>query len=201
VFVRQALLDVGGFDERLLRNQDNDMSCKLRSRGGRLYLTPRTQATYFPRDGLARRLVHAFNGGLWNAVSLRRNPRSMAVHHFVPLVFVLTLAGTVMVAAVVGAAGGSARPWWALLAVVAGLHVGLGILSSIQVAVRERSFGALCLPAVFLAFHTAYGAGTLWGLLTNLGRGAPRDPAGRTPSTSSGSGSASVATAVRNGRE
>lgn len=36
VLARQALLDVGGFDETLLRNQDNDMSQKLRARGGRL---------------------------------------------------------------------------------------------------------------------------------------------------------------------
>lgn len=201
VLVKQALLDVGGFDETLLRNQDNDMSRKLRSRGGRLYLTAKTQATYFPRDGLARRLVHAFNGGRWNAITLRRNPRSMGVHHFVPLVFVLTLAGTLVGA--VTAAGGSARPWWALLAVVAGLHFVLGVFSSLQVAVRERSLGALCLPAVFLSFHAAYGAGTLWGLLANLGRRVPRDPAGRSPSASprSGSGAAPVARAARDARE
>ena len=39
VMRRSALLEVSGYDETLLRNQDNDMNQKLRARGYKLFLT------------------------------------------------------------------------------------------------------------------------------------------------------------------
>jgi succinoglycan biosynthesis protein ExoA len=176
VFLRRALLEVGGFDETLLRNQDNDMSQRLRAIGGRLYLTGETEATYLARESIGRFARYAFAGGRWNATSLRRNPRSMGVHHLVPLAFVLTLGAALTAATIAGLTGAAGRPWLLLAGGMVGLHLVIGGLAGLQVALRERAPGALWLPGVFLLFHSVYGAGTLWGLLTNTRKGAASVP-------------------------
>jgi glycosyltransferase involved in cell wall biosynthesis len=163
VFLRQAVVDAGGYDEGLFRNQDNDLYRRLRERGGRLYLTWQTQARYFPKARLLDLARYAFAGGFWNAVSLRRSPGSLHLRHFVPMAFVLAIV--VSGAAALLLPG----PRWAPAAAVAfaavlALHIGVGIASALQLAVRQRELAPLLLPPVFFLFHVAYGVGTLWGL-------------------------------------
>jgi glycosyltransferase involved in cell wall biosynthesis len=163
VFLRQAVLDAGGYDERLFRNQDNDLYRKLRERGGRLYLTWKTHARYFPKARLLDLARYAFAGGFWNAVSLRRSPGSLHLRHLVPLAFVLAVVLSGIAALLLPGR------FWAPAAAVAfatvlALHVGVGIASATQLAVRQRELGPLLLPPVFFLFHFAYGIGTLWGL-------------------------------------
>jgi len=44
-------------------------------------------------------------------------------------------------------------------------HLGIGTIAGIQIGLRERTAAALWLAPVILAFHCAYGVGTLRGLL------------------------------------
>jgi GT2 family glycosyltransferase len=76
VMRKAALLEVGGYDEALLRNQDNDMNQKLRAKGHRLVLTEKVHCLYYARSSLAELWRWGYQSGLWNAVSLRRNPAS-----------------------------------------------------------------------------------------------------------------------------
>ena len=178
VMRRDLALAAGGYDEELTRNQDNDLNQKLRATGRVLWCTWKTHCQYFPQATVKDLLRYGFRNGYWNAVSLARNPASMAPRHFVPLAFVVCLLG-----------GGAAAAGAALLAAplagaalmlpaaVLGAHLCLGAAAAVQVAVRERSPAALSLPAVFLGFHFAYGWGTLMGL-ARPGAGAhqPRRP-------------------------
>jgi succinoglycan biosynthesis protein ExoA len=167
VLQRDLVLAAGGYDVELTRNQDNDLSQKLRARGHILYCTWKTQCLYFPKPTVSGLLRYGFTNGYWNVLSLRKNPASMAARHFVPLVFVLCLLVTVLVAV----SGALLPPPYALptqlpLAVLLGMHLGLGSGVALQLAVRDRSLGALCLPAIFLGFHFAYGYGTLSGFVS-----------------------------------
>ena len=48
VFKKQALLDIGGYNEMLERNQDNDMNQRLIDAGHQLYCTWKTKCFYRP---------------------------------------------------------------------------------------------------------------------------------------------------------
>ena len=91
VMRKSALLEVGGYDETLLRNQDNDMNQKLRARGYKLFLTEQVHCLYYARSSLAELWRWGYQSGRWNAISLRRNPISLRPRHFVPLIFVLSI--------------------------------------------------------------------------------------------------------------
>jgi succinoglycan biosynthesis protein ExoA len=157
VFRRSVLLEVGGYDEQLDRNQDNDMNQKLRARGHCLYLTCRTKAEYFTRSSITSMAKHAFRSGYWNLLSWRKNPASMSVRHFVPFAFVSAVMMTAMLT------------WWSslLLLTVVGAHAVAGLLAATQLAIRERTLRSLLLPVVFFTFHFSYGLGTLWAVLLN----------------------------------
>ena len=48
-FIRQAVVDAGGFDERFIRAQDWELNYRLRQNGGKIYFDPRLHVTYRPR--------------------------------------------------------------------------------------------------------------------------------------------------------
>lgn len=176
VLIRQAVIEAGGYDEELVRNQDNDMNQKLRARGHKLYSTGKTCCRYYPKDTIREMLRYATRNGFWNVVSLKKNPSSMGVRHFVPFLFLLGLLVSVLLAATGFLAPVPDRILWILpLLALLGAHLGAGLVASLQVAARESSAGALWLPLVFLAFHAAYGWGTLAGL-ASVGRGSGPRP-------------------------
>ena len=49
-FIRQAVVDAGGFDERFIRAQDWELNYRLRQNGGAIYFDPRLHVTYRPRS-------------------------------------------------------------------------------------------------------------------------------------------------------
>ena len=173
LFRKPPLLELGGYDEHLLRNQDNDMNQRLRDAGHRLYLTHATSARYRFRPGLRGLLRYADTGGRWNAVSLRRSPRSMKPHHLAPA----ALPAAALLAPPAGlvlryGAGFPSSLAWPLAIVPLLLHLAIGSIAAVGEVVRHRSALALLLPLWFLLFHLAYG----WGLLRGLAVGG-RPPA------------------------
>jgi hypothetical protein len=164
VMRKRALLDVGGYNERLIRNQDNDMNQRLRALGFKLYVTAKTQCRYYPRATVRSFLKHAFLSGLWNARSLRENPASLSLRHFVPLAFVTALLVLAGFAAAGGLAGEYSRAAALSLGVILAGHLGFGVVAGIQIGLREKTAAVLWVAPIILAFHCAYGVGTLRGL-------------------------------------
>jgi glycosyltransferase involved in cell wall biosynthesis len=87
------LKDSGGYDERLIRNHDIELSKRLLRGGGNIFLIPKAECTYYAREtymGLAR---NNYRNGKWNilTVVITKNFGSLSLRHFIPLIFVLSL--------------------------------------------------------------------------------------------------------------
>lgn len=167
VIRKGPLVEAGGYCEELYRNQDNDTYQKLESKGYRFFCTWKTHCIYHPKASIREILAYAFKTGLWNAISFRQNPSSMAPRHFIPFFFVMSI----LITAVLGLAGVmfpirgpgiAAVP----LVVLVTLHLIAGSIAAGRTALKERFAGALVLPFVFFAFHFSYGLGTLWAFLS-----------------------------------
>lgn len=168
LFLKRTLLEVGGYDTSLHRNQDNDLSQRLRARGHKLYITDKTSCNYFVSASVPSLVKYAFKTGAWNIISLKRNRASMGIRHFVPGAFVTALFLSIGAFLFSLDKTGVTR-WWLrgpllLLAVLYGVA---SIAAACQVLLRERSLRALFLPLIFLILHVSYGAGTLSALLSN----------------------------------
>ena len=166
LFRKDAVLALRGYNERLARNQDNDMNERLRAAGHRLYHTWKTGCSYRSQGGLRALMRYAYTNGFWNFVTLRENPRAMRLRHFMPMLFVLGTAAVLLATALVMAWDQSPNTWLELAAAATiGLHLAVGFAFAIPTAIRVRHPAALLMPFYILAFHVSYGVGMVAALL------------------------------------
>jgi succinoglycan biosynthesis protein ExoA len=168
VYRRSALISVGGYDEQLYRNEDNDINQRLRARGHRLYLTWKTSCRYFVQPTIPSLLIYAWNNGYWNGISVKKNASALALRHFVPGMFVLTCLLFSLLAAAHPHMPATYRSWAALpITFLLCIYFGVALLVSSVVCIRRKWSPALLLPFVFFSFHVAYGSGTMWAFVCN----------------------------------
>jgi glycosyltransferase involved in cell wall biosynthesis len=96
VFQREALLAVGGFDERFTRAQDWELNFRLRSNGGVVYFDPRLQVTYRPRPNLFALAKQYFQYGTWRRVVSRRHKGTINLRYLAPPVALLGFIGSLL---------------------------------------------------------------------------------------------------------
>jgi glycosyltransferase involved in cell wall biosynthesis len=156
-FRREVFDRAGMYNEKLVRNQDNDLNARIRRAGGKIYQTPALQTTYHPVAGFLQLLKQTYRNSQWHIFSVRENSQSMGLRHFVPAMFLLYLAGLFLT---------SAAASWARYALV--VSVGSYLLTGLGFAIRQNRnrdpLVVLTLPVACLVFHLAYGLGTLAGL-------------------------------------
>jgi len=177
---RRDLFDrIGLYDERLTRNQDNELNYRIRKNGGRIYLNEHIRCTYYCRDSLCALMRNGYQNGYWNVVTMYLCPGSMGLRHFVPLAFVLATFGLPFLWCVAGA------PFFGKLAgLMWGAYLVLNVFYSYTVAEKRGWKYIPVLPVIFPAFHFAYGIGSLAGLYRLPGlmrKRTKRKGAGGTP--------------------
>lgn len=157
---RRELFDrIGGFDERMTRNQDNELNFRIRKNGGKIYLNHNIRVLYYCRDTFRGILRMGFMNGKWNVITMALVPGSMGVRHFVPLAFVLSTILLALLTLCLRSAlfGG-------LLALEWGAYLLLDSFYSYTIA-RERGWRYLPLEFIlYPSFHFAYGFGSLCGI-------------------------------------
>ena len=164
-YPRQVLLDVGLYDERFVRNQDDELNYRLRAAGGRVWFSPGIWVAYECRSTLGRLFSQYAQYGWWKVQVYRKHPRLLEPRHLVPSLFVL---GLLLTAATSLWLGGLT---WLLPAALLGAY-----LAAATAAALAGGAGLLRAPGlvlVFLTIHVAYGSGMLAGLPFIFG-GRPR---------------------------
>ena len=160
---RRVLETVGGYDERLLRTEDNDMSQRVRAAGFRIWMDPRIRSQQYLRPSLRALLRQKYANGCWIGRTLWLKPAAVSLFHLVPCAFVLAL--------LVGVVLGLCLSWLPMLA-LCGVYLLADLalsLAAIFAAEKPRA-SMLALPLIFPTMHVSYGAGTLVGLFTGLAR-------------------------------
>lgn len=154
-FKREVFSKYGGYDERLVRNQDNEMNFRIRKNGGKIYLANDIRLSYYCRDSINGIAAMAQKNGKWNIITMKLCPGSMGWRHFIPFLFVSSIIGL----AVLGLAFSF---FGMLLGVEMITYIGLDIFFSIRQASTIKEF--LMLLALFPIFHVCYGFGSVVGL-------------------------------------
>jgi succinoglycan biosynthesis protein ExoA len=153
VYRKEALEQVGGFDETLVRNQDYELNIRIRDAGGVVWFDPRLQVVYRPRSSLRALSRQYFDYGRWKRVVAHRHPRSLRWRQLVPpAAAVANVAGVLL-----GIAG--IRTAW----LIPGTYAISTVAVSIIAARREGAGIVIRLPLVFATMHHAWGLGFLVG--------------------------------------
>jgi hypothetical protein len=165
VYRRQAIEDVGGYDETMLIAEDWELNYRIRAAGGLIWFTPDLKVTYRPRASLSALAKQQFRYGRWRRVIARRYPETVNIRYLAPPVATaLNATGLALGAAgLIGALAGAAAPvpYLALgfvipVAYLAGVTaVAARFAAGEPVGVRAR------VPLVLAAMHTCWGVGFL----------------------------------------
>lgn len=155
----------GGFDEQLVRNQDDEHNLRIVKGGGKVWQSSRIRSTYRPRATLAQVFRQYLQYGYWKPFVMKKHGQAASIRHLIPGAFVAALA-LLALPALLGVT-------WPLLALM-GLY-GMAVLAMTLAVARTQPLplAVMCrIPAVIAAYHLGYGVGSLVGWWDVL-RGAP----------------------------
>lgn len=165
---RRVLAQHGGFDETLVRNQDDEHNLRLTRAGARVWQSSRIRSTYRPRVRLAQVFRQYQQYGYWKPFVMRKHGQAAALRQLVPGLFVAALGLALLALPLLGF----------------GLLLGLLTLYAAAVAAMTGAVAASApldtaavgrVPAVIAAYHLGYGLGSLQGWWTVLRGHAPTD--------------------------
>ena len=150
----------GWYDERLVRNQDFELNRRIVQGGGNIYIVPDTYCTYYARETFGKLWQQNYKNGLWGirTVLFTGHTASLALRHYVPMLFLLSLIVPLFAALL----------WWPL-ALLAGLSLFSYVLAmggvSVMTAVKKH-LNPFYLFVGFAVLHLSNGAGMLVSLFT-----------------------------------
>ena len=162
---RDVFSRLGGYDEELVRNQDDEFNFRLTQAGGKIWLDPSIRSTYFSRASLGKLLRQYFQYGLYKVRVIQKRGAVPSWRHLVPGAFVLALVGSLLLAVAAG------QSLWTLA--VLGPYVVANLAASLWTA-RSNWSTLPVLPVAFAILHIAYGTGFLAGLWRWRGRWGDR---------------------------
>ena len=148
-FRKEALLAVGGFDERFTRAQDWELNFRLRAAGGSIHFDPRLVVTYRPRSSVSALARQYFEYGRWRRVISRRHEGTINYRYLAPPCTVLLTVLSLILGTFISAI-------FLLPALVYALFI---LLAS--VIIGETLGEVVSLPLILLAMHISWGTGFL----------------------------------------
>lgn len=159
-YKREVFEKIGFYDERLVRNQDIELNKRLKRAGGKIYLIPDIQCTYYARETLKDLAKNSFENGRWNILTAyyTKTLSSLSFRHFVPLLFVLLLLFSLLFSLV------DERFLLLFLAIFIPYFI-IILIRSWQIKQKTTLWHQI---AAFLVLHFSYGLGSLVGLIDVL---------------------------------
>jgi cellulose synthase/poly-beta-1,6-N-acetylglucosamine synthase-like glycosyltransferase len=152
---REVFEQVGFFDERLVRNQDDEFNYRVVKSGWKIRLSQRIRSLYYVRASMGRLYRQYRQYGYWKVYVNRLHKSVTTWRQLVPAAFVLFLF-----------IGGLASFFHTYLAVAFGAGLSLyllaGIFSAYQAAGKINDIPGVV--ATFLVLHLSYGIGYLHGI-------------------------------------
>lgn len=89
---RAELLRLGGFDEALVRNQDDELALRIVRGGGRVWQSASIRSWYTPRGSFMALCRQFWQYGYWKVAVIRKHRLPASLRHLVPFAFVAVLA-------------------------------------------------------------------------------------------------------------
>lgn len=90
-FRKDRLVEVGMYDESMVRNQDDELSFRIRKSGGRIFQSGKIRIGYYPRTRFRQLFKQFLQYGFWKTIVIRKHPLQASPRHYIPALFVAGL--------------------------------------------------------------------------------------------------------------
>ena len=146
-FRREALIAIGGFDERFTRAQDWELNFRLRENGGVIYFDPRLHVTYRPRSSVGALAKQYFEYGRWRRVVSRRHSGTINYRYLAPPFALLGFSTSIVLGVLLSS----------IFFIPARVYLLFVVLASLKISTSVGEY--LLLLVVIPTMHFAWGAG------------------------------------------
>ena len=146
-FRREALIAIGGFDERFTRAQDWELNFRLRENGGVIYFDPRLHVTYRPRSSVGALAKQYFEYGRWRRVVSRRHSGTINYRYLAPPFALLGFSVSLVLGVLLSS----------IFFIPALVYLLFVVLASLKISTSVGEY--LLLLVVIPTMHFAWGAG------------------------------------------
>ena len=154
---RKFIIDIGLFDEELVRNQDDELNFRVQKTGKKILLNPKIKSIYFSRGDFKKLWRQYYQYGFWKVRVIQIHKKPASIRHLIPLMFVLFLLF-----------GGIASIFSSLIRIgyflTIILYLALDAMFSVKIC-RKKNFSHF--PYLFITFHIlhiSYGIGFILGV-------------------------------------
>lgn len=159
---KSTLVEIGLFDEELVRNQDDELNLRLARAGWKIWQSPLIRSWYYPRASLKALFRQYAQYGYWKVRVIQKHRLPASYRHLVPGGFVATL---VVLAAL--------SLWFPLMgkafALLFVFYLFLNLLATLITCSAGSRWRFLpVLPLTFAMFHFGYGYGFCRGCIDFL---------------------------------
>jgi len=160
-YKRELFDKIGSYDESLLANEDYELNTRIRQSGGRIWLDPAIECTYFARPNLAKLAQQYWNYGYWKAQMLKRYPETLRYRQAIPPLFVLVLLSLIIL-------GFFWRSAWVVLVLVFGLYLIIQWLIALKISLKQGDFWlSFGIVLATLTMHLSWGSALIYGLFSS----------------------------------
>ncbi len=161
---RKSLVDkIGWYNEKLLTNEDYEFNVRIMKAGGKVWFDPAIRTVYFARATFKDLARQYWRYGYWKGKMVQLFPETLRWRQFLPPLFVCSILFFFILIWFFPKAG------W-ILAVEAGLYLGILIMAGIQVASSLRDWRLIIgIPTAISTMHLSWGTSFLWSMLKKNG--------------------------------
>ena len=158
---RDVFSKIGGFDEDLVRNQDDEFNFRLIQSGGRIWLNPEIKSIYKPRNSLIKLVVQYFQYGFYKVRVMQKRAGISSIRQLIPPAFVISLILSLIMSLK------TFIPFLTLISFYLIFNVSFTVVIIFE-KIRKLKINPfsifIFLPFIFFSIHVSYGMGYLLGL-------------------------------------
>ena len=152
---RQIFSDIGGYDEEMVCNQDDEFNHRALQAGKKIWMDPTIKTKYYSRSNYLKLFKQYFNYGFYKVRGIQKRGQIFSIRHIIPSIFIVTLIITLIIG-------------FFLQLPLISFSVGSLYLVFILSASIYSASSITIFPLITLAFwtlHFGYGLGFIWGLI------------------------------------
>ncbi|MEX2113424.1 MAG: glycosyltransferase family 2 protein [Pirellulales bacterium] len=155
-FHRWVFDRIGMFDEKLVRNQDDELNYRINQAGGKSYVSPRVKYVYYVRGRVGQLFKQYFHYSFWRIPVIRKHKKPTTLRQVVPPLFFLTMLALVVLGIWLR------QPLVALT--LPAVYVAALVAIGASLVPRKGLAVAALVPLALATMHVAYAAGFCYGL-------------------------------------
>jgi glycosyltransferase involved in cell wall biosynthesis len=156
-YKREVFNQLGGYDEELVRNQDDEFNFRMIQNDGKIWLDPFIKSTYTQRNSFMGLFKQYFQYGFYKVRVVQKRRGIASWRHVVPGLFVLGLLTSLSIFIIYG----NNIPILSLWLPYLSFSISATILELIKTP--SNFISVMMLPLTFYILHISYGSGFLLG--------------------------------------